>query len=86
LQEEIGGRAVVPLKTLAPDAGLGIEQRPEVGRREVAQVENFELERGGHRSRVTRSHYFAVYCSYKHVNNRSQMVFRTQRADLYFCT
>ena len=52
LQEEFGGAAVVPAEPPLPDVGLGLEQRPQLTRGEVPEVENLELGCDWHRSRL----------------------------------
>ena len=52
LQEKLGGAAIVPAQTLAPELSFLLQQRPQLTPGEVAQVENFELRRdrqAGHR-------------------------------------
>ena len=48
LEEELGGALVVPAETLLPDARLGFEQRAELTRGEVAEVQDLELGRDCH--------------------------------------
>jgi hypothetical protein len=43
LEKELSGAAIVPAETLFPDGGLGFEQRTELTRGEVAEVEDLEL-------------------------------------------
>ena len=52
LQEEVGGGAVVPVEALVPEGGLSLEERAELTRGEVAEVEDLELgDRGQGRAR-----------------------------------
>ena len=48
LEKEIGGGAVVPAQALVPELDFGFEDGPERVRREVAKVEDLELERRCH--------------------------------------
>ena len=48
LEEKLGGGAVVPAEALIPDLGFLLEERAELARGEVAEIEDFELLRGGH--------------------------------------
>ena len=46
LEEEVGGGAVIPAETALPGGGLLGEERAQLARVEVAEVEDFELWRG----------------------------------------
>ena len=48
LEEELGGALIVPAETLLPETRLGFEQRAQLTRGKMTQVENFELGRDGH--------------------------------------
>jgi hypothetical protein len=48
LEEEFGGALVVPAEALLPEARLGFEQRAQLPRGKVAEVENLELGRDCH--------------------------------------
>ncbi len=48
LEEELGGALIVPAKALLPEARLGFEQRAQLTRGKMTQVEDFELGRDGH--------------------------------------
>ena len=48
LEEELGGALIVPAEALLPEARLGFEQRAQLTRGKMTQVENFELGRDGH--------------------------------------
>ena len=43
LKQEFGGTLIVPSETLVPDARFGLQQRAQLTRGEVAQVEDLEL-------------------------------------------
>ncbi len=49
LKQQIGRAAIVPAEALEPDVSLFIEQRPELARGEVAEIQNFDLLRARHR-------------------------------------
>jgi len=48
LKEEFGGALIVPTEALLPEARLGFEQRAQLARGKMTQVEDFELGRDGH--------------------------------------
>ena len=48
LQKKLGGALVVPAQALFPEARLGFEQRAQLTRGEVAEVQYLELGRDGH--------------------------------------
>ena len=48
LQQQVGGTAVVPMQAFAPEVALFVEEHTQIVGAEVAQVEVFELECGGH--------------------------------------
>ena len=48
LEEELGGALVVPAQALLPEARLGFEQRAQLPRGKMAEVQNLELGRDCH--------------------------------------
>src|SRR5258708_103456 len=48
LQEELGGALVVPAQALLPETRLGFEQRAQLPRGKMAEVQNLELGRDCH--------------------------------------
>jgi hypothetical protein len=48
LEKELGGALVVPAEALLPDAGFGFEERAQLERGEVTEVNNFEFSCYGH--------------------------------------
>ena len=48
LQKKLGGALVVPAEPLLPQARLGFEQRAQLARGEMTEVEDLELGRDGH--------------------------------------